>query len=460
MLPYVESWIAYRAWKHRVPGVQYAVWFDDRIQLSGAVGMADLATSTPLTTGHLFRIASHSKTFTATAVLQLVEEGRLRLDDPVSAHVDELAEAPSGVGDVTLRELLEHGGGLLRDGLDGDFWQHARPFPDEGELLAMVRDDGIKVEPNTRFDYSNLGYSLLGLVIERVAGTSYADVMRERIIEPLGLRHTHAELDPARAADYASGYSGVHTSHERRRIAHVDTAAMAAATGFASTAEDVVRYLAAHRIGSGELLSDASKRLQQKPGWTSGPESERAYGLGLIVEKVAKRSVFGHSGGYPGHITRSFVDPADGIAVSVLTNAVDGPAQELSTGILALLDAALTTPARRPLGGTPPPLGDTSSFEGRFATAWGVLDIVRLGDRLVAPSPGGPDPVAGLDSLEVVDDSTLRVTDGDGFGSVGELIRYERDPAGVTTRIRATSGMTLWPYVVGQDFSPPWPELH
>lgn len=459
VLPYVESWIAYRAWKLRVPGVQYAVWFDDRVQLTGAVGSANLETSAPLTTQHLFRIASHSKTFTATAVLQLFDAGRLRLDDALGDHVPELADAPSGVGRVTLRELLEHGGGVLRDGHDGDYWQHARPFPGTDELLAMVRDDGIKVEPNSRFDYSNLGYSLLGLVVARVSGKPYGDYVHEQIVEPLGLRNTHAELDATRADDYAIGYSGFHTSLERRPIPHVDTAALAPATGFASTAEDVVRYLAAHRIGSGELLSDSAKRLQQRRGWASTPSGSRDYGLGLILEKVSGRSVLGHSGGYPGHITRSFLDPADGIAVSILTNAIDGPAFELSTGVLALIDAALRSPARRSLRAAPAALGETGAFEGRFAGAWGVVDVVRLGERLVMTSPGGPDPITDVDVLEVVDDDTLRISEGDGFGSVGELVHYDRDEAGVVTRVRAGGGVTLWPYAVGDDFAPPWSGL-
>jgi CubicO group peptidase (beta-lactamase class C family) len=456
VLPYVERWIAYRAWRLRVPGVQYAVWFDGCVQLSGAVGSADLALGTPMTTQHLFRIASHSKTFTATAVLQLLERGLLRLDDRLEAHLPEVADMPSGIGRVTVRALLEHGGGVLRDGLDGDFWQHARPFPDADELLAMVRDDGVKVEADSRFDYSNLGYALLGRVVERLTGRPYAEAVHEAVVAPLGLASTHAELDPARADDYATGYSGLHTSLERRPVPHVDTAALAPATGFASTAEDVVRFLAALRVGSGELLDDSTKRLQQRRAWTTTPGTDRGYGMGLILEQVAGRAVWGHSGGYPGHITRSFVDPGDGIAVSVLTNAIDGPAHELSSGVLGILDAALHAPARRTLtapGGVP---GDTSAFEGRFAGAWGVVDVVRLGDRLVLTSPGGPDPVAGTSELEVVDARTLRVRDGDGFGSVGELVRYHRDDAGTTLRVRFGGGVTLWPWAVGEEHAPPW----
>ncbi len=191
-LAYAEDWIAYRAFQLRVPGVQYAVLFDGEVQLSGAVGLADVEAGVPLTRSHLFRVASHSKTFTATAVLQLVEAGKLTLDTPLGDVVGELAGEP--VGSVAVRELLEHGGGVIRDSVDGDFWQLTRPFPDEGELLALARTDGTKVEPNTRFAYSNIGYSLLGLVVARVTGESYNDYVRREIVGRLGLADTDPEL--------------------------------------------------------------------------------------------------------------------------------------------------------------------------------------------------------------------------------------------------------------------------
>ena len=352
-LPHVERWLAYRAWRLQVPGVQWAVWFDGAVQASGAIGVADLDTAAPLTIEHRFRIASHSKTFTATAVLALVEQGRMRLDAALSEHLPELADAPSGIGGVTVRELLEHGGGVLRDGLDSDYWQLGRPFPDEDELLSMVRDDGLKSGPGADFAYSNLGYSLLGAAIERVCGTPYRDAVRELVVDPLGLTRTTADLGPDEPVPSASGHSGLHTGRTRHRIPSPGTGAMAPATGFASTAEDVVRFLAALRVGSGELLGDGSKRLQQRRLRETGPDADRHYGLGLIVETVAGRRVIGHSGGFPGQITRSILDPEDGIAISVLTNAVDGPAAELASGALAILDAALERPARMKLDRRP-----------------------------------------------------------------------------------------------------------
>jgi len=451
VLPYIDSWLEYRAWKLRVPGVQAAIYFDGETRFSKAYGFADVEAKVPLTTDHLFRIASHSKTFTATAVLQLVEAGQLRLDDTAGDFVPELVEAQSPVALVTVRDLLEHSAGVIRDGLDGDYWQHTRPFPDEAELVAMIVDGGDKFLPGESFNYTNIGYSLLGLIVAAASGVSYNEYVAAEIVDRLGLKNTGPELDDARSGDYASGYTGFHTSLVRRKVDHVDTRAMAAATGFYGTADDLVLYFAAHLPGDTRLLSDASKRLQQREHWQSDAAQPGSahYGLGMIIEKIDGHRVVGHSGGYPGHITRSFFDPAAGLAVSVMTNAVDGPAGELSTGILRLIDAALVqAPALTlTLSGAAGDAVDIDSarFTGRFANLWGVLDVVQLGERLVSISPGSPNPLDGLDELEIVDENTLRIRKGSGFGSVGELMHYEFDADGAVTLLRGSGGMSMWP---------------
>ena len=445
-LGYVERWLRYRAWYLRVPGVQWAVGFDGAVQGGGAIGLADETTREPLTGAHRFRIASHSKTFTAVAVLRLVADGRLRLEAPLGEVLPELADA--GIGAVTVRQLLEHGGGVIRDGLDGDHWQHARAFPDLERLLAIAREEGVKQEPELRFAYSNIGYALLGEVIARVAGATFRDAVRASVIEPAGLRRTDPDL--VEGVPTAAAHSGLATARTRTRLPHVDTAAMSAATGFSSTAEDVVTLLLALRPGTGALLPDPLKRLQQRPLQETG--SGGSYGLGMVVETLAGRRVVGHSGGYPGHITKSVVDPEAGIAVSVLTNSVDGPATELATGVLAILDAAVT---RTPSGAVH---GDTAPYEGRFAGTWDVVDVARIGDRLLALSPLAANPMTGVDRLEVVDADTLRIAEGDGYGSVGETVRYERDADGGIARVRIAASTALPFDVDGADsWRPPFP---
>jgi D-alanyl-D-alanine carboxypeptidase len=435
--------VAFQAAHRRVPGVQVAIRSEDELVLSAAVGVADAATGAPLTTGHLFRIASHSKTFTATAVLQLVESGRMRLDDAIAAHVPELAGSP--VAPVTVRELLGHQSGVIRDGEHADFWTMEEPFPDRGALLAEVLRAGRVHSRNEHFKYSNIGYALVGLAIEAVTGTPYADHMRTAVLEPLGLRSTGAEYDPARAGEYAAGHAGLLFGETTRAtLGHIDTRAMAAATGFYSTAEDLAEYGSAHFLGDERLVRDDSKRIMQRLEsvvTAYGTEVGR-YGVGMGLWTVGDRHLVGHSGGYPGHITLTLVDPVGRLVVSVLTNAIDGPAEDLAVGLVKLIDVALKPRADV----TPPPAGapPLSSFTGRFASLWGVVDVADLGGRLALLRPAATDPLPTVEELEVVDRTTLRVAAQPSFGPAGELVPLERDSLGRIVALRL-GGVTSRP---------------
>lgn len=434
---YAKDWLAFQHRYHRVPGTQAAVLLDDELLLSEAYGLADVDAGAPMTTDTLFRIASHSKTFTATAVMQLVEAGRLRLDDPLGAWVDFLGgeDAPP-IAAVTVREALAHAGGVVRDGHAADYWQLVGPFPDHDRLREIALDQADVTPRNVRFKYSNIAYSLLGLVIGAAADQTYHDVVTTGIVDRLGLRHTGPELDGSRIEEYACGYSALEYAADRVRIDHVDTRAMASATGFFSTAEDLCRYAAAHFLGDERLLSDDSKRVLQHEVWTIDGVDEGAYGLGFAVQTVGRRRLLGHSGGYPGHITRTVFDPTDRLAVSVLTNAIDGPAEELAHGVVSIVDLAA---AQEP----DPADGDLSRFEVRLANLWGVQDVVLLGGRLVVVSPASATVTASA-TLAVEDESTLRVVSGRGYGAVGETLRYTFDGDRVVS-VSGPGGLTWWP---------------
>lgn len=437
---YVDRWLAFRQQYDRVPGVQAAVLHRDRVVLSTAHGMADVEAGVPLTTSHLFRIASHSKTFTATAVMQLVEQGAVRLDDPVGTWLEFLRDSP--LERATLRELLSHSAGVVRDGWDGDFWQLIRAFPSADELKRVSLDAAKVLPRNERFKYSNVAYSLLGLVIEQASGQPYAAYVDEHIVRPLQLNDTGPELDPSRLGEYATGHSALSYADRRVPIEQVDTGAMAAATGFFSTATDVVRYASAHFIGDDRLLSDDAKRQMQRTEWEVEGTAGTAYGLGFAISTIGGRRVLGHGGGYPGHITRTYFDPVDRLAVSVLTNAIDGPALTLATGCIRLIDLALEAAAEAAATTSRVDLG---SFEGSFANLWGAFDVVALGGRLFQIDPTQPDPAVGVARLDVVDERRLTIAATTGYGSYGEPIVYERGPDGRVTSIRGGSGSTSMP---------------
>ena len=444
-LTYGDSYLAFRQRFDRIPGIQAAVWADGEIVLSSSHGLADLATQEPMTSGHLFRIASHSKTVTATLVLQLVEDGALRLDDTAGQLLPELSTSPVAL--LSVRELLSHSAGVFRDSSDGDFWQLLEGFPDRAGLLRILQDPRAAVLPaNERFKYSNIGYGLLGMIIEAVSGTRFVELVRRRVSGPLGLANFGPELDPGRATELASGYSSLAYAEGRSRIEHVDTSALGPATGFYSTATDLVTYFAAHRFGDSALLSDSSKRLMQQAQWQVADEPERRYGLGLALTKVGKRELVGHGGGYPGHITCSMADPHAGLAVTVLTNAIDGPAQSLTHALVKLIDLAGSSP--RPERTSV----DPHRFTGRFASLWGVVDIAVLGGRLFRIHPAQADPTENVAELRVIDQHTLQVDGGDGYGSFGEQFTFTFDPNGDIASVRGESQVSLQRL---QDFALP-----
>jgi hypothetical protein len=246
--------------------------------------------------------------------------------------------------------------------------------------------------------------------------------MTELIIEPLGLTHTTPCYRAEETEAYAVGYSGLHTATRRRPLPSVDTRALDAATGFSSTAADLVRYFGAHALGDTRLLSDRSKRLMQR---RANPADQRKpdgpwYGLGMSGESHDDHRMTGHGGGYPGHSSRTLLDPETGLVVSVMTNAIDGPAASLATGILTLLDEAIEHPAT----------GRSRDVErrglGRWRSLWAAIDLGVVGGRVRPLQLPGWDPLETADVLEPTADG-YRIVEGNGYGSLGERVVVDDD---------------------------------
>jgi len=441
---FLQSWLPLRYAREQIPGFVVGVAHQGTPLLLEAYGHADVERGTALRPDHIFRIASHSKTFTGTALMLLVEDGRIRLDDRVAAHLPWLSDA----GDprwreVTVRQLLSHGAGVIRDGVEKDYWHLSRAFPDAEALRRELLATGLVLDPNVQMKYSNYGYSLLGMVVEAVSGMPYNRFVTERIIRPLGLSDTYPEYAPELDGRLATGY-GRRERGTRRPIAHVSTHGMSAATGFCATASDLLAYFTAHMVGSGRLLQDASKREMQRVEWHAhqpGQPSRTDYGLGLILDQVGDRHLFGHSGGFPGFITRSMADPKDELVVVALTNCVDGPASAISDAVWKIIDHFQTHDGE---GGPAP---DLARYEGHYTNLWGTTSIVALGDRLVAAHPDSWEPFASVETLERGEgEDTFVIAETSSFGSAGEPVRFQVRDGRVETV--DYTGTIMWPDAV------------
>lgn len=424
----LPDWLRAVQVTHRLTGVQAAIWHDGQVVAEAAAGPADAVAGIDLLTTHRLRIASHSKTFTAITLLALAQAGRLRLDDVVGDHVPELAQAP--VAHLTLRDLLSHAAGLTRDSADAAFWQLGASFPDREQLLAVARQGAVVMAPGEHLQYSNIGYGLLGLVIEAVCGLPYPEAVREIVLAPLGIEDVGPDLpDDAAGPEDPHGFALGHTPAihgERRLIEQVPTHALAAATGFWATAAGVASVFA-RVLCDGEILDAASRRTMRRRVWTIA--EGRHYGLGLQEGTLHGFDAIGHSGGFPTGLSRTWALPASRLAVSVIGTAADSPASDIAAGILGLLSLASGAPAPQAgafeaaaAGGgaslgrsRPVPLAEQDDVviggirlgavelaarcEGTYESMWGRSRLAVLGGRLFALDESSLDPAAGAIEL-------------------------------------------------------------
>ena len=267
-LNYLPRWLEHQLRLTEQPGLQFAVALNGKPVLDLALGHADLPAGQALTTRHRFRVASHSKSFTAAAVMKLRDQGRLRLDDPVGRWVSGLH---ADVARATLAQLLSHSAGLVRDGADSGQWLERRPFLDEAELRADLAA-GPTLDVNTRFKYSNHGYGLLGLVIQAASGEPWADWVGREIVAASGLADTRPDvgtLSDGSDLRLAHGHSAKWPLGTRLAIpADMSTRALGAATGFVSTPADLARFF--HSLSPSaktSVLSVAARREMTRRQW-------------------------------------------------------------------------------------------------------------------------------------------------------------------------------------------------
>lgn len=306
------------------PGVSVAVVRGrDTLAVRG-YGLADRENRVPATAETVFPIASLTKQFTAAAVMKLVEEWRLALDDSIGKHLPGLPREWHG---MRVRQLLNHTSGIPA---------HPVLLPDDlapDSVLALAAKEPLESAPGTRWSYSNTGYLVLGLLIEKVSGESYAAYLDRTMLRPHGLAATHYCGSRAHATGYARRDTVVAMPPTRMKPVF-------AAGALCSTAGDVAKW--SHALALGRVVSPASWQRMTTP---EGAARDGGYGYGLIVQPVEGRLVVGHGGELEGFRSSSAYLPGDTLAVVVLTNLASESATPL---LLDIVRAALqASPPRR-----------------------------------------------------------------------------------------------------------------
>ena len=357
--PAIEKIYRDYAEKNHFPAISFGIIAGGQLVYSGSVGTSNISTNTPATTKSLFRIASMSKSFTAMAILKLRDEGKLSLMDPVSKYIPEMNQAGALTTDapaITIQHLLTMSAGFPEDNPWGD---RQLDIDDEEFMKQISAGISFSNVPGVAYEYSNLGFALLGKIIGNVSGTPYQQYITEHIMKPIGMNDSKWEYDEVPKEQLALGYQWV--DHAWKEIPLLHDGAYGAMGGMICSIEDFSKYVALHLAAwparneaDGGPIRRSSIREMHQP-WRinnlfadaktrSGevcPEVA-GYGFGLGWRKNCKEIVrVSHSGGLPGFGSEWRIYPDYGIGVVAFSNHTYGsPGRANATALDTLIAIA------------------------------------------------------------------------------------------------------------------------
>ena len=428
---YLDATRAYQ----QIPGLSVAIVKDQDVIWSGGFGVTDLEKKTPATASTIYSICSISKLFTSVAVMQLRDEGKVRLDDPVSKHLpwfSALKPLKPEAGGITVEGILTHASGLPRES-DHPYWTGPDfPFPTREQIVAGLSHQQALYPAETYWQYSNLGITLAGEVVSAASGKPYVDYVQERILKPLGLTSTSPDMPAAEQGKrLATGYSSLTRSGTRDKVQFYQARGIAAAAGYASTVEDLARFASWQfkTLGGGpqEVLKLSTLREMHRVHFTD-PDGELTWGLGFSAWRQAGKNFVGHGGSCPGYRSQLVLVPAEKIAIALAANAMVD-AEGIAYDVYQLMAAALT--GKAPEKSDP----DFSAYLGTYTSQpWGGESaIVAWEDGIAYLGLPNDDPLNALTKLRKTGEHTFRRVRKD--GELGEEVRFEMGPDGKAAAI-------------------------
>jgi CubicO group peptidase (beta-lactamase class C family) len=419
----------------RLPSVSAAVGCRGELVWQDAVGLADAASGAAPTPDTQYRVGSITKTFTAAAIMALLDEGKLALDDSLERHVPQAGGSP-----LTLRRMLAHSSGIQRE-VPGDVWVTLEFPRSRKELIGRLGEAEQVLEPGAHWHYSNLAFAVLGEVVARVSGTSLEAFVEERFLAPLGLERTSwLRREPA-----AQGYLVDPWSDELHDEPEVERSGAAAAAGdLWSTPADLCRW-ADFLCERDEM--HAVQVMVEAERWT------QAWGLGLVLYRRGDRILFGHGGAMPGYLALFAFSRPERTGAVVLTNAstpslaVQQLGLDLAEHALELYPVTPDPQGWRP-GESPP--DEVAAVLGRWWSEGTEWIFRHRGGKLEARREDDP-PLQPPSVFEPEGAGRFRTVSG---RERGELLEVRRNASGSVTELRwATYRFTRRPSPFGAEES-------
>lgn len=448
----LEAWIESRMAYRGLPGMSIGIVYDQELVWSRGFGHADLATQRPAAPDTIYRIASISKLFTATAVMQLRDAGRLQLDDPVERHLPWFRlQGRDGHAPVTLRQMLAHTAGLPRESAR-PYWTDYE-FPTAEQIREALPGQTVIYPPDTKWKYSNLGLALAGEVVAAVSGEPYAAYVERRILRPLGMKGTSVELPEAHRERLATGYGRRLPDGTRRVHPFADARGIGPAAGLSSTVEDLARFaMLQFRDGPArgrQILRGSSVKEMHRVQWLS-PNWKTGWGIGFNLIHREERDLVGHGGWFQGYQSVFSTSPRERVAVIALCNADDAhPYHGLPESVVDRAYSWVAPPLVSAARPAPQPRKADSAwrrYEGLYRDTWWDKQVLILNGQLTLITPTEQDPTGTQLTLLPTGPHTFRTHSDQPMIQDGDPVVFEMEDDGRVRRLK-----------VGENYSQPVP---
>jgi len=306
-------------------GISILVAHKGKVLVAKGYGFADVEKQVVATEHTVYRLGSLSKQFTATATMQLVDRGLIRLDESIRTY---LTDYPAVGQPVTVRHLLNHTSGLVSYTAQSDYWKHMNEDLPHSAVVNWFSSRELAYTPGERYIYCNSGYFLLGLIIENTTGESFAEYVQREILEPARLRETYYDDSKKKIPNAAQGYAREDKKLVAPRELNMDLAYSAGA--MASSVTDIYAFHQALR--SGKLVTPESFAIMTWPAWLNGGDFT-AYGMGFHVDDWGGHRVLRHGGLVFGFKTCYYYYPEQDLTVIILMNTEEAQYRPIQSAI-------------------------------------------------------------------------------------------------------------------------------
>ena len=435
----LEIWLEAQRDYEGLPGLSAAVVHDQKIIWSGGFGYANPDKRVKATSETVHSICSISKLFTSIAIMQLRDQGKLRLDDPVSKHLSwfEINNLYSEKGKATVQSLLTHSSGLPRES-DFPYWSPPDfPFPSSKSIKEKISSQETLYPADTYFQYSNLGLTLAGEIVAKVSGTDFDTYIEKNIIKPLGLENTRTVMPKKLyGKQLAVGHSARNRNGERPQVELFHAQGIGPAAGFSSTVDDLAKFASwQFRLlenGGNEIINANTLREMHRVHFLD-EDWQPAWGLGFSVWRNDDKKFIGHGGSCPGYRSQLLIQSNNKVATVFMTNASGVNSRMFAQQVYKIFSPALkATNSEDEIKSLKP---EFEKYLGLYSEApWGgETAVISWEGELAMVGLPTTSPVKGITKLKYIEDGTFRrIRDND---KLGEEIIFETDNYGKVIRM-------------------------